>query len=37
MMRCKACGNCVSVCPNGSMQIPEHNYRMVGEMIKRAF
>jgi len=36
-MRCKACGNCVAVCLNGAMQVPEHNYRAVVEMIKRAF
>jgi len=36
-VRCKACGNCVAVCPNGAMQMPEQNYRVTGEMIRRAF
>ena len=36
-VRCKACGSCASVCPNGAMQIPEQNYRVTGEMIRRAF
>jgi ferredoxin len=36
-VRCKACGSCAAVCPNGAMQIPEQNYRVTGAMIRRAF
>ena len=36
-MRCRACGSCTSVCPNGTAQMPEHNARSLGAMIRRAF
>jgi heterodisulfide reductase subunit A2 len=36
-MRCRACGSCTAVCPNGTAQLPEHNARALGAMIRRAF
>ena len=36
-MCCTGCGSCVAVCPNGSIQLPEQNATVIGEMLKQAF
>ena len=36
-MRCTGCGTCVAVCPNGSIQLPEQDAVVIGEMLAQSF
>ncbi len=36
-MHCTGCGTCVAVCPNGSIQLPEQDALVIGEMLMKSF